>query len=73
MLIWVCALHCEAKPVIDYYRLSKSHDDNAFDLYQSDRMICVISGSGKLASAAATASILTGAYIGPNRKDERNV
>jgi len=55
MLIWVCALHCEAKPVIDYYRLSKSHDDNAFDLYQSDRMICVISGSGKLASAAATA------------------
>lgn len=55
MLIWVCALHCEAKPIIDYYRLNKAHDDNAFDHYQSDRMICIVSGSGKIASAAATA------------------
>ncbi len=55
MLIWVCALHCEAKPVIDRYRLKKSHDDNAFDLYLGDDMACVISGAGKLASACACA------------------
>lgn len=55
MLIWICALHCEAKPVIDRYRLKKSHADNAFDLYAGDDMACVISGTGKLASACACA------------------
>ena len=55
MLIWVCALHCEAKPVIDRYRLKKSHADSAYDLYLNQDMICIISGPGKLASAAATA------------------
>ena len=57
MLIWVCAMHCEAKPVIDFYRLKKSHEDNAFDLYRGENMACIISGIGKLASAAATAWI----------------
>ena len=57
MLIWVSALHCEAKPVIDYYRLKKSHDHNAFDLYRGDDMLCIISGVGKIASAAACAWI----------------
>lgn len=57
MLIWVSALHCEAKPVIDYYRLKKSHDNNAFDLYRGDDMLCIISGVGKIASAAACAWI----------------
>ena len=57
MLIWVCALHCEAKPVIDYYRLKKSQDDSAFELYCGDDMLCIISGIGKVASAAACAWI----------------
>ena len=57
MLIWVCAMHCEAKPVIDFYRLKKSHENNAFDIYQGEEMTCVVSGIGKLASAAATAWI----------------
>ena len=57
MLIWVCALHCEAKPVIDFYALKKSHDDKAFDLYRGDDMACVISGTGKVASSAACAWI----------------
>jgi len=57
MLIWVCALHCEAKPVIDFYRLKKSHDHRAFDVYHGDDMACVVSGIGKLASAAASAWI----------------
>jgi len=55
MLIWVSALHCEAKPVIDFYRLKKSHDDKAFDLYRGDDMACIISGTGKVASSAACA------------------
>ncbi|MGD2170639.1 MAG: hypothetical protein PVI79_13660 [Gammaproteobacteria bacterium] len=53
MLIWVAALHCEAKPVIDYYRLRKSADDRAFDIYRGDETICIVSGPGKLASASA--------------------
>lgn len=57
MLIWVCALHCEAKPVIDFYRLKKSHDQRAFDVYHGDDMACIVSGIGKLASAAASAWI----------------
>jgi hypothetical protein len=57
MLIWVSALHCEAKPVIDFYRLKKSHDDNAFDYYRGDDMACIVSGTGKIASAAASAWI----------------
>lgn len=55
MLIWVCALHCEAKPVIDFYRLKKSQQTRTFELYQGDNSACIISGPGKLASAAATA------------------
>ena len=54
MLIWVSALHCEAKPVIDYYRLKKAASYHAFDLYQNQDMACVISGMGKTAVAAAT-------------------
>jgi len=57
MLIWVSALHCEAKPVIDFYRLRKSHDDNAFDYYRGDDIACIVSGTGKIASAAACAWI----------------
>lgn len=56
MLIWVSALHCEAKPVIDHYRLRKQPAD-AFDAYIGDDMVLIVSGIGKLASAAACAWI----------------
>jgi adenosylhomocysteine nucleosidase len=55
MLIWMCALHCEAKPVIDFYRLRKIADISAFDLYQLDEVACVVSGIGDLNMAAACA------------------
>ena len=55
MLIWVVALHCEAKPIIDHYRLKKSAEHRAFNLYYNDKMLCVISGIGKTCAAAATA------------------
>ena len=67
MLIWVSALHCEAKPVIDFYRLKKSHDDNAFDLYRGDNMACIISGTGKVASSAACA------WIAARYEDEASI
>jgi nucleoside phosphorylase len=57
MLIWVTALHCEAKPIIDHYRLKKSPSHHAFDIYLDDNTVCVISGIGRIAAAAATAWI----------------
>lgn len=56
MLVWLCALHCEAKPLIDNYRLQKSTGVSPFDWYQSEDMTCVVSGMGKIAAAAAVAS-----------------
>ena len=67
MLIWVSALHCEAKPVIDFYRLKKSHEDNAFDLFRGDGMACIISGTGKIASSAACA------WIAARYRDEASI
>lgn len=55
MLIWIAALHCEAKPVIDFYRLKKLPASRGFDLYQNDDICCVISGIGKISAAASTA------------------
>ena len=57
MLVWVAALHCEAKPIIDHYRLKKSLSHQAFDVYSKENMLCIISGIGKTAAAAATAWI----------------
>jgi len=57
MLIWVIALHCEAKPIIDFYRLKKVPTHQGFDLYQNGPMQCVICGIGKINAAAATAWI----------------
>jgi len=57
MLIWVAALRCEAKPIIDHYHLNKSPSHHAFDVYQEGNTLCIISGIGKTAMAAATAWI----------------
>jgi len=57
MLVWVVALHCEAKPIIDYYRLEKSSAHHVFDVYLKGDMLCIVSGIGKTAAAAATAWI----------------
>lgn len=55
MLIWMCALHCEAKPIIDYYRLRKLSSTRGLDLYQTEGCQCVVSGIGALNMASATA------------------
>ena len=53
MLIYLCALHCEAKPVIDFYRLKKDHSIAAFDSYRNDDVTCIVSGIGELNMATA--------------------
>ncbi len=55
MLICCCALHCEAKPLIDYYRLQKLPGQTVFDVYQGQDIALVVSGIGALNMAAATA------------------
>jgi adenosylhomocysteine nucleosidase len=57
MLIWMTAMLCEARPVIEHFGLKKSHDHHAFEVYQSEDTICVVSGIGSLPMAAATAWI----------------
>lgn len=57
MLVWVAALRCEAKPIIDHFRLKKSPSHHSYDVYLKDNMLCIISGIGKTAAAAATAWI----------------
>ena len=59
MLIWISALHCEAKPVIDFYRLKKASTSLAFDSYvdqnKNPSMACIVTGPGRVSCAAATA------------------
>ncbi|MDJ0834711.1 MAG: hypothetical protein QNJ69_14390 [Gammaproteobacteria bacterium] len=55
MLICCCALHCEAKPLIDHYRLQKLHAEHPFDVYRQQNIAVVVSGIGALNMAAATA------------------
>ena len=54
MLIWMCALHCEAKPLIDFYRLKKSTRKGHYDLYHNKDIRCIVSGIGAMMMAAAT-------------------
>jgi hypothetical protein len=50
----VCALNCEAKPWIEFYKLKKAYD-RPFDLYINDdtQVQILISGIGALSTAAA--------------------
>ena len=60
MIHFVVALRDEALPVIAHYQMHRVADATPFLLYGSERARLVISGSGKTASAAATAYL--GAY-----------
>jgi len=54
MLIWMCALRCEAKPIIDFFRLKKSADKTDFNLYSNHDMTCIVSGMGSDNMSKAT-------------------
>lgn len=53
MLFLVCALPCEAKPLIAHFKLKKNLQSTVFPIYSSDAISLVISGVGKIHAAAA--------------------
>ena len=67
MIHFICALKCEASPIIDYYKLKHFQKADLFTIYSNDdRGISVtITGIGKLAAAAATSYSYTMLECGP--------
>ncbi|NOX99395.1 MAG: hypothetical protein GXP30_06655 [Verrucomicrobia bacterium] len=58
-LCLVTALMAEAKPLIDHYRLVKVKDHSAFPTFsdKDGRVLLIVSGIGKVLSAAASSSL----------------
>jgi len=52
MINIVCALHCEAKPIVDFYKLS-ALPNCIFPIYSNEQINVVVSGIGKVDTAAA--------------------
>lgn len=67
MILLIAAMKPEADPLIRFYRLKKDMSVSAFPVFRNDNVALVISGTGKLRSAAAAAMLLT---IYEARKDE---
>ncbi len=55
MINILTALPCEARPLIEHYRLRGNGRHHAFRCYQNDDVQLIICGIGKLAAATATA------------------
>lgn len=55
MINLVTALHCEAQPLIKNWRLKKIKNTSVYPVYRADNINLVISGVGRLFSAAACA------------------
>lgn len=49
------ALPCEARPLIDHFRLKKDLDSRPFELYRNERISLTVTGIGKCAMAAGVA------------------
>lgn len=67
MILLIAAMKPEADPLIRFYRLKKDMSVTAFPVFRNDSVALVISGTGKLRSAAAAAMLLT---IYEARKDD---
>jgi len=52
MIFIVCALHCEAKPIIERYSL-RSDREAAFPVFLNEELVVVVTGIGKLLTASA--------------------
>ena len=52
MINIVCALHCEAKPLINHFRLSKSVDA-IYPIFSNQEVRVIVSGVGRVATASA--------------------
>jgi len=55
MVLFVTALMPEAAPLIEYFKLKKDMDINAYAVYRNSDIALIVSGVGKLKSAAALA------------------
>lgn len=51
--IIVCALACEAKPFIDFFKLKKNTQIHPFAVYQSASVVVMVSGMGQINMGAA--------------------
>jgi nucleoside phosphorylase len=49
------ALPCEAKPLVNHFKLKKDLSSHPFALYHNDNRVLAVSGCGKIAMAAAVA------------------
>lgn len=69
MIHFICALKCEAKPLIEHYQLQHRTDSKLFPLYisQDQKISLTISGTGKINSAATTA--FTHAFLETKKQD----
>lgn len=67
MLYFHVALPSEARPLIDFYQLRQYSSPIPYRIYRSDKVCLVISGQGKIATAAAISatSIQFQKYPGP--------
>lgn len=54
-IIFICALMCEAKPLIEHYQLKVVDNGSLFPIYTNDSTALVISGIGSILSASAVA------------------
>lgn len=57
MMHIITALPAEARPLIAHFRLRDKRTDSGFPVYRNDGMALAVSGPGKVAAAAATASL----------------
>ncbi|HFE37281.1 MAG TPA: hypothetical protein ENK06_02525 [Gammaproteobacteria bacterium] len=65
MINLVCALHCEAKPIISHYKLSKI-PDAVFPIFENQQICLVVSGVGKVNTAAAMS------YLFVKKQEKKN-
>lgn len=64
MINIITALQCEARPLIEHYKLRGNARHSAFRCYQNDEVQLIVSGIGKLAAATATT------YLAASNRDE---
>lgn len=55
MINIVVALPCEAQPIVKFFNLPKIRQTRVYHIYGNDQMRLIVSGVGKIYSAAATA------------------
>ncbi len=58
MIYLVVALHCEAKPLIEYWGLNRNSAETHWTIFENSQLKLIISGVGKVLSAMAVESLI---------------